>query len=297
MPTWTSSARISALIVAGLTLSACGGGFRVPDVMRASPASPPPMQTVTVSKRQLIVAAPPGFCVDREASQLETDPAFVLFGNCAAISDRSASFQPEVRALLTASVSQNGSGTPIRDTLPALDGFFRSEDGRAALSRDGDPATVEVLDTFQQEDTYFLHATDTSEPVAPGAANEFWRAYFDVEDQIVSVSVIGFVEKPLSPEQSLLTLRKFANRIRENNGLDPFMIPAPSDDTVTVAATEPAPEPTPRPTRVSDTADSPYETDDDYVAYDTGDSRPYRRNNVNPLRVLQTVGLLRQLFM
>ena len=295
MPTWTSSARIAALIAGVATLSACGGGFRVPEVTRTSP---PAMQTVTVSKRQLVIAAPQGFCVDRQASQLESDPAFVLFGNCAAISDRSGALQPQVKALLTASVSQNGSGTPIRDTLPALDGFFRSEDGRAALSRDGDPARVEVLDSFQQDDTYFIHATDTSDPVAPGTANEYWRAYFDVEDQIVSVSVIGFTERPLSPDESLLTLRKFANRIRENNGLDPYMITTP--EAVQVAAAEPGEIPGPAPTRVNDTAQSPYETDSDYVEYDTGnnsgDSRPYRRGP-SALRVLQTVGLLRQLFM
>lgn len=281
---------------AAVALSGCGGGFRVSDLVTRT-APPQEIQSVTVSKRQIVITAPPGWCVDPRSSQTVTDPAFVLFGNCAALG-RSA-IQPPEHALLTASVAQNDTGTPVALTLPELDTFFRSEAGRAALARDGDPGKVRILESFLHEDTYFIRAEDMSTPVAPGAAAEYWRAYFDIGDQIVSLSVIGFTEDPLRPEKALYLLRRFANQIRVSNGLDPYMIAVPGAglDEETETADAAAAAPAPAPAATSATATSPYETDDDYVEYDTEPARHAPRRKVNVYRTLQTIGLLRQLFM
>lgn len=251
-------------------------------------ARPTDELTINAESRDVIIKGPRGFCVDKDASQTDTDPAFVLLGNCAALGRGFNLRQPEVRALLTASVSNGGSEGMVANTMPALDQFFRSDDGKAALSRSSDPETVQILDTFAQEDSYFLHAEDTSPAIVPGAANGYWRSYFDVGDQIVAVSVIATTEQPLSPEQSLNLVKSFANEIRAANGL----AVTPVDEVLTASA------------QVETAPTSRYETDavagndPDYVEYDVNSQQPQRQQRRNnALRTLQTIGLLRRLLM
>jgi hypothetical protein len=208
------STKTIALILCAASLSACGSS-RLGTVTRA----PSPRNTIEVSGQSLNIKGPQGFCIDRETSQFSDDLAFVLLGSCKVVSPSAFAPSPKVKALLTASVSAAKNGSSIAGSLNSMDRFFRSETGRAALSRDADPATVNVLETFQQDETFFIRATDSSQGVVPGAANDYWRAYFDVNNQIVSVSVIGFQTDPISPDTGLTTLREFANLIKDQNGI------------------------------------------------------------------------------
>lgn len=251
-------------------------------------ARPTDQLTINAETRDVVIKGPQGFCIDKENSQTDTDPAFVLLGNCAALGRGFNLHQPTARALLTASVSNGGSEGMVANTMPALDQFFRSDDGKAALSRSSDPESVEILDTFAQEDSYYLHANDTSEPIVPGAANEYWRSYFDIGDQIVAVSVIATTDQPLSPEESLNLVKSFAAEIRTANGI----AAEPVAEVVTASA------------QTTTTPTSRYETgttvgnDPDYVEYDVDSQQPQQQQRrTNVLRTLQTIGLLRQLLM
>ncbi len=206
---------IGLVLVVGLsacTSSRLGGG-------RSTPTAVPQKSTITVSGKEIVIEGPSGFCMDHQATQVAGDNAFVLMGNCAVVSPKTRAPAPEVKALLTATVSgapqQNGT---IADSMNSMDRFFRSEIGRTALSRTSDAATVQILDTFQNDDVFYLRANDTSDGIVPGASNDYWRAYFDLHEQILSVSVIGFTSDPLEPNTGLATVRDFANRIRTQNG-------------------------------------------------------------------------------
>ncbi|MFT4715767.1 MAG: hypothetical protein ACI861_001056 [Paracoccaceae bacterium] len=203
-----------SLLLCVASVSACGSS-RLGTVSRA----PAPKNSIEVSGQTLNVKGPPGFCIDRETSQFSPDLAFVLLGNCRVVSPSAFAASPKVKALLTASISGTNNGASISGSLESIDNFFRSETGRTALSRDADPATVDVLETFQQDQTFFIRATDRSEGVVPDAAQDYWRAYFDVNDQIVSVSVIGFQTDPITPEIGLSTVREFAGLIKSQNGI------------------------------------------------------------------------------
>jgi hypothetical protein len=241
MSIWTSSKRriprpVFWLLLAG-GLSACASSPRLGAVSRG----PSPSDKIEVAGRVLNIKGPPGFCIDRQSSQIGDDLAFVLLGSCKVVSKRAFASSPKVKALLTASVSGGEEGGSIASSLTSMDSFFRSEDGRTALSRSADPGTVKVLETFQQDDMFFLRARDSSAGVVPDAADDYWRAYFDLNDQIVSVSVIGFKKDPITPDTGLTTLREFSNLIKSENG----GVATP----ITVAAIEPveeATEPTPR---------------------------------------------------
>ena len=208
------------LFLAALLLSACGGSrfgdgkpsSRFQGTSRAS-------STVTVSGRDIVIEGPRGFCVDRDSTEIAGDSAFVLLASCRAVNGFAGGSAPSVQALLTASIAApDPNGATVAGGVQQMEQFFRSENGRTALSRDADPGTVEVMETFHQDGIYYLRARDTSQGVVPGASHDYWRAYFDLQDQIVSVSVIGFESAPLSPSVGLSTTQEFARLIRSRNG-------------------------------------------------------------------------------
>ncbi len=219
MSTWIFDRRliktiIGLLLVASLT--ACGAS-RLGKVTRSAPAQ---RSAIEVSGKKITIKGPTGFCIDNQISQFSEDLAFILLGSCKVISPSAFSPSPKVKALLTASISGSDSSSgSIAGSLNSMDRFFRSETGRTALSRASDPGTVQVLETFQQDNTFFLRARDTSPGIVPGASDDYWRAYFDLQEQIVSVSVIGFQSDPISPDTGLATLREFAHLIKDQNGV------------------------------------------------------------------------------
>ncbi len=220
--------------------------------------------TIKVASQQVVIQGPAGFCVDRETSQIGGDTAFVLLGNCRVVAPSARAAEPKVKALLTASIAGAREGVAsVSDSVGGMDRFFRSETGRAALSRESAAATVEVLETFENDRAFFLRARDTSPGIVPGAADDYWRSYFDLNGQIVSVSVIGFEQDPISAATGLDTVREFTHLIRESNGV--ASIP------VSVAEAEPQSEP----------------------IHTAATTQPRRK--ANPVRTLWTLGLLRRL--
>lgn len=201
------------LLALTLTLAACGG--------RGGGSFGPPPQADTeiqVTSDRLTVGGPDGFCVDPEATQDRGVTAFVLLGNCAAIANSARLPQPAVPALLTASISEPSEGSSLRESIPSLGSFFSSENGRRLLSRDEDPETVEVLDSFHQADVFFLHARDTSTGSIEGVREDYWRAYLDLGNRIATLSVLGLADQEITTEQSLETLRSFAMSVTSANG-------------------------------------------------------------------------------
>mgnify|MGYP003673228358 CR=1 FL=1 len=214
MSIWTSKANTAALFLTAL-LTACGG------VGPLRPQGPPPMRQIAVTSDQIIVTGPRGFCVDPTSSEERADTAFVLLGNCAVISDRRGEAQPQVQAVLTASVSEANLGQSLRESIPELDRFFASEEGRQLLSRGGDPDSVEILDSFFQGDVYFLHARDTSASEIDDVSEVYWRSYLDVGPRIATLTVLETEAAPVSTEHSLETLQNFTNAvIAANPGAD-----------------------------------------------------------------------------
>ena len=227
------------VLLLAASLTACGSS-RLGTASPKSTTGNTPKDTVRVSGRDVIVKGPQGFCIDRESSQLGGDLVFVLLGSCRVVAPSAFAASPNVKALLTASLSGTASDGTIAGSMNSMDQFFRSDDGRTALSRASDPGTVQVLETFQQDDTFFIRAIDNSEGIVPGAADDYWRAYFDLNEQIVSVSVIGFEDDPISPDTGLSTLRQFSHSLKTQNGIDATPPPV-VEETPAEPTTKPKP--------------------------------------------------------
>ncbi len=186
-----------------LLLAACSGAGRGPGYAPIQKEQTLPLHGVTL-------AGPRGFCVDSSSSDVNADPAVVVFGNCAAISGNPFSEQPKKPALLTASVARlTAPEAAIAATMSAMDGFFRSGKGRAVLSRSGRAESVDVLESLAEDGAYYLRIRDRSPRAVPGADATYWRGWFDLGANVVSVSATGFERAPLSRDEGLALLRAF----------------------------------------------------------------------------------------
>ena len=212
-----------------LFLTGCGG---------LGPVGTPPQREVAVTSDAVVVTGPPGFCVDPGSTRDNGATAFVLLGNCAVISNRRSAGQPAVAAVLTASISDADPGQNLRESIPQLDAFFASEEGRQLLSRAGEAETVEILDSFHQGDVYFLRARDSSASEIQNVSADYWRSYLDIGDRIATLTVLGRETAPLDSETGLATLRSFTEAVIAAN---------PPGGSTVAPAVAPAPVATPAP--------------------------------------------------
>lgn len=205
-------------LAAILTLAACDGTlpsfdlFSRPD---AENVSKEVGQTrISVTERQVTLSAPDGFCVDPVSTQNGASQAFVVFGNCAAITENPEQPQPFLQAVVTATVSGSGltGDGAVAGQTDGLIEFFRSTEGRTALSRSADPQSVTVASAFEEDGAVFLRFKDTSESPLEGVQNSYWRGYFDAGRSVVSMTVIGLQDAPISDAEGLSLLRNFIER-------------------------------------------------------------------------------------
>jgi hypothetical protein len=180
MFTWISRAtigRVACLALIGL-LFACDvapGGFGLPGQTRS----------MSVLGGAMQVAAPMGYCVDKQSARQQADSAVVLIGRC---SDRSQ--QPP--AVISATIGVAGSAGVLAGGDAALAEFFRSTGGRAALSRTGNAEAVQILDVGNLDGAFALH-------IAEADVGDYWRAVLGLSGRLVTLSVQGPSGAELDP--------------------------------------------------------------------------------------------------
>jgi hypothetical protein len=155
------------------------------------------------------MSGPPGFCVDETATRAEGDTAFVLIGNCAAISNPAARRSPMVPVVLTAAISEASDGGSISESLGDLDTYFRSEEGLALLSRTQDAESRQRDRNLVEADQFLIHASDTSTGAMEGVAQDYWRAYFDMGSRIATFRSLRWRVKPSRGRTASNALRAF----------------------------------------------------------------------------------------
>lgn len=213
MSIWTCKRGLLAAVTL-IALAGCAGG---PEVMRRATSDlRMPPETVSVARRSVVVGGPAGYCVDRRGSRLSGGAAFVLLGSCASIAQDARAGAPRVPGVLMATVDDEASGAEaIGLAIDQLEAALGSPAGRAALARDGRAGSVTVLDSRREGDALFVYLRDTGEGVAPGLAQDYWRGVFGAGGHLVTASVVGFADSPMTTDTGLGTLRGFVERIRQ----------------------------------------------------------------------------------
>ena len=212
MSIWTS--KRAAVVAALFALTGCVAGQT--GGSQASGDSAVPVRVSTLGGA-VTVAGPRGYCIDRPASRDGGGQAFVLLGSCASLSASPFAPRPRDAAILTATVLDGGGD--IAGSFGAMDGFFRSEAGRSALSRSGAAASVEVLQTGVLGGVFMLRARDSA-PLGDGSVqgdSEYWRAILAVNGRMVTLSVLGLAGRPLPDAAKRSILDAFLARMRAEN--------------------------------------------------------------------------------
>ncbi len=191
-------------LVACLGLAACEGGF-----------GPGGVQSLAVAGGAVTVAGPRVYCVDRRLTRDGPAEAFVVMGSCAALTRGGA--QPVgAPSVLTATVAPTPGAT-----LPPpaeLERFLRSEAGRAALARNGQPGNVRILQTQARDGILYLYIRDTSAAAeGPPTDPAYWRAVLVLNGRLVTATVLAFADQPLSADRGFRKLGDFVARLRAAN--------------------------------------------------------------------------------
>ena len=183
------------------------------------PAGPADVtRAVRVSDGAVVVIGPAGYCIDPAATRDGPDGAFVLFGTCAALAGSRAAGQPEKPALLTVSVLPGApDDATFADSFPALTTFFRSEPGRAALSRSGEAGDVTVEAVVPAGGALLLKLRDLSAARGQPVEADYWRAVLSLEGRMITVSALGLRDTPLSSTEKRRTLEDLISRMRAAN--------------------------------------------------------------------------------
>ena len=159
-----------------------------------------------------VVAGADGWCVDTGSSTASAATSVVVLGSCAAIAGDAEASRPDVPGVVTVSVAADAGDTP---TPEELETYFVTEQGRAALAQDGRPGSVRIVETRRTRDLFFLHAHDRS--ALPGSSDDVWRALFDLDGRIVSISLLGLEGRPIARVEGLATLEAQVDELRAAN--------------------------------------------------------------------------------
>lgn len=177
--------------------------------LRAGRASP----QITLNDG-LVLSAPRGYCVDPASTRQSPEGAFVLFGNCAAIARDPGQPQPIFPALLSATLGPAGARPAVLDTAE-VEGFFRSDAGRAVLARSGRAEDVELLEVEHAGDLLLLKLRDASgggEGLQAGAS--YWRAITGLGDRLAALSVLPLEGARIADRDQIDLLQGFAAQTR-----------------------------------------------------------------------------------
>lgn len=152
---------------------------------------------------QITVAAPFGYCISPETANLTDETAVVLIGRCLDGTKSDA-------ALVTVSIGGNGSAAVLAVGGAALAAFFTSAPGRATLARSGRPGDVSVVKVSMSGEDFLLFLNDR-------ISGTYWRAITGLSGRLVTVSVAGTAEVPLTPERARVILDSTLAAMRRAN--------------------------------------------------------------------------------
>ena len=164
---WISKAHRFALI---LLLAACqmeSGAFAPAGQTRA----------MSVLGGAMQVAAPSGYCVDRQSARQQADGAVVLMGRCSGGSSHAA-------AVISVTIGDAGSAAVLADGGTALAAYVQTTAGRAALSRTSAAGSVQIVQAANSDGTFTMR-------IVEAGVGDYWRAIVGISGRLVTLSVQG----------------------------------------------------------------------------------------------------------
>lgn len=155
------------------------------------------IRTLSLLGGDVRVRGPEGYCIDQGASNARR--GFAVLVGCALISE-DAEIMPSLDGMITVQFGDAETAS-VTGNQEAFAAFLKSDAGRGLLAGGGDLATVETVSTVMSGDGVLARFEDTSGPAFVGTTGPRWRGFLDVQDRLVTVSVLSFERDPLSRAQ------------------------------------------------------------------------------------------------
>lgn len=178
-----------------------------------------PARIDLVARGQAIRLEPlPGLCLSGDALDLTASGVFAVVADCAA---GDAAPGPSFPGLITMSV---GAEPLFEDGLPEVVALRRIRDfvgtvpGLAMLARNGDPQGVRLVGTRRIGGALYAHVEE-AEADDTVFARQFWRAFVEIEDRLVLVTVLPLADAALPSGGVLSALAAQVAQLRRSNGL------------------------------------------------------------------------------
>ncbi len=150
-------------------------------------------QPVALLSGDLVATPPAGYCADPVSSRLRD--GFAVFAPCVTLGTEA----PVPRVLGVATVQAGDAGSAmVAGAESGLRDFLVTPQGAGLLSKGGSAATIAVVSSQAFGGRVVVHLRNTGEAPMDGLGPDEWRAFTDVNDRLVTVSVRGLEDAPLS---------------------------------------------------------------------------------------------------
>ena len=185
-----------------LLLAACAG---------IGPGGAP--ERLALRNGAVTAAGPAGYCADASSSR----PArgFAVFAACASLGVEDAAL-PGIVAVATVQVGEAGSAFVTGDEV-ALAAVLEAEMGRAMLSRRQQMNDITIRRTETGPGLVLVSFTDTHPAEIAGVEAGEFRAFFDIGDRLVTVSLRGLADRPLSASAGENLVSRFVTAMQQAN--------------------------------------------------------------------------------
>ena len=149
-------------------------------------------QPVALLTGDLVVTPPAGYCADPVSSRLRA--GFAVFAPCVTLGTDAP--VPSIIGVAIVQAGDTGSAM-VTSGETGLRDFLTSPQGAGLLSK-GSGATISVISSQTSGGRVTVHFRDTAAPPMDGLGPDEWRAFTDIGGRLVTVSVRGLDDAPLS---------------------------------------------------------------------------------------------------
>ena len=149
-------------------------------------------QPVALLTGDLVVTPPAGYCADPVSSRLRA--GFAVFAPCVTLGTDAP--VPSIIGVAIVQAGDTGSAM-VTSVETGLRDFLTSPQGAGLLSK-GSGATISVISSQTSGGRVIVHFRDTAAPPMDGLGPDEWRAFTDIGGRLVTVSVRGLDDAPLS---------------------------------------------------------------------------------------------------
>jgi hypothetical protein len=149
-------------------------------------------QPVALLTGDLVVTPPAGYCADPVSSRLRA--GFAVFAPCVTLGTDAP--VPSIIGVAIVQAGDMGSAM-VTGAETSLHDLLTSPQGAGLLST-GSGATISVISAQASGGRVTVHFRDTAAPPMDGLGPDEWRAFTDINGRLVTVSVRGLDDAPLS---------------------------------------------------------------------------------------------------